>query len=100
LPLNVGFGSLADIIQRQRHVRFTPDSGHSSVPVGCPKSANNGHRSVLLEPVGIYWDQASVLVQVGLIQDAKLPVAGVETAEKILDPNRPSNTLIMRTMQL
>ena len=22
---------------RSRHVRFTPDSGHSSVQVGCPK---------------------------------------------------------------
>ena len=26
-----------------RHVRFTPDSGHSSVQVGCPKSANSRH---------------------------------------------------------
>src|SRR5207247_1419688 len=27
----------------------------------------------------IYWDQASVLVQIGLIDAAKLPVAGVES---------------------
>jgi hypothetical protein len=40
---HVRFGSLADITARSRHVRFTPDSGHSSVQVGCPKSANNGH---------------------------------------------------------
>ena len=26
-----------------QHVRFTPDSGHSSVQVGCPKSAKSGH---------------------------------------------------------
>ena len=26
-----------------QHVRFTPDSGHSSVQVGCPKSAISGH---------------------------------------------------------
>ena len=43
LPLNVRYGSLADIRARLRHVRFTPDSGHSSVPVGCPKSAKSGH---------------------------------------------------------
>ena len=30
---NVRFGSLADIVQPSRHVRFTPDSGHSSVQV-------------------------------------------------------------------
>ena len=40
------FGSLADITARSRHVRFTPDSGHSSVQVGCPKSATSGHRRV------------------------------------------------------
>jgi carboxymethylenebutenolidase len=30
----------------------------------------------------IYWDQASVLVQLGLLDSAKLPVAGVEVARK------------------
>jgi carboxymethylenebutenolidase len=44
----------------------------------------------------IYWDQASVLVQLGLIDDASLPVAGVESAEKVLDPNLPSNRLMER----
>jgi carboxymethylenebutenolidase len=42
----------------------------------------------------IYWDQASVLVQVGLLDPAGLPVAGAETARKVLDPQRPSNTLL------
>jgi carboxymethylenebutenolidase len=31
----------------------------------------------------IYWDQASVLKQIGLIADPKLPVFGVETARKV-----------------
>jgi hypothetical protein len=39
---DVRFGSLADITARSRHVRFTSDSGHSSVQVGCPKSAITG----------------------------------------------------------
>jgi carboxymethylenebutenolidase len=33
----------------------------------------------------IYWDQASVLKQIGLLTDPALPVYGVETAEKVLD---------------
>jgi carboxymethylenebutenolidase len=34
----------------------------------------------------IYWDQASVLKQVGLLSDPALPVYGAETAEKVINP--------------
>jgi carboxymethylenebutenolidase len=34
----------------------------------------------------IYWDQASLLAQVGLIDSAELPVTGAEQAENVLDP--------------
>src|SRR5918911_880439 len=45
----------------------------------------------------IYWDQASVLVQVGLIDPEELPVSGAESARKVLDPDSvPSNELIER----
>lgn len=44
----------------------------------------------------IYWDQASVLAQLGLIDSANLPVAGVETAEKVLNPKLPANELMKR----
>ena len=44
----------------------------------------------------IYWDQASVLVQIGLLDPAKLPVAGVESARKVLDPSLPANELMQR----
>ena len=44
----------------------------------------------------IYWDQASVLAQLGLIDATALPVAGVETAEKVLNPSLPSNELMKR----
>lgn len=44
----------------------------------------------------IYWDQASVLAQLGLIDTLKLPVAGVESAEKVIDPTRRSNELMKR----
>jgi carboxymethylenebutenolidase len=42
----------------------------------------------------IYWDQASMLVQIGLIDASELPVSGAEQAARLLDPNLPSNTLI------
>ena len=44
----------------------------------------------------IYWDQASVLAQLGLIDAEKLPVGGVASARKALDPALPANTLIRR----
>src|SRR5256884_4812279 len=44
----------------------------------------------------IYWDQASVLVQIGLLDPSKLPVAGVESARKVLDPSLPANELMRR----
>jgi carboxymethylenebutenolidase len=42
----------------------------------------------------IYWDQASVLAQIGHLDPAGLPIAGVATARKAVDPTRPSNTLM------
>ncbi len=42
----------------------------------------------------IYWDQASVLVQIGKLDPKGLPVAGVETARKVLDNKLPSNKLM------
>lgn len=44
----------------------------------------------------IYWDQASVLLQLGLLDGSKLPVAGSESAAKVRDPSLPANTLIQR----
>ena len=42
----------------------------------------------------IYWDQASLLVQVGLLDPVGLPVAGAEQARKLLDPSLPGNALL------
>lgn len=44
----------------------------------------------------IYWDQASVLVQIGLLDPKGLPVAGIETARKVADKTQPSNLLMTR----
>jgi carboxymethylenebutenolidase len=42
----------------------------------------------------IYWDQASVLVQLGLLVLGGLPVVGIESAQKLVNENLPSNLLI------
>jgi len=42
----------------------------------------------------IYWDQASVLVQIGKLDPTGLPVAGAETARKVLDNTLPCNELL------
>jgi len=43
----------------------------------------------------IYWDQASVLVQAGLLERT-LPVRGGEIAAQVLSPTQPMNELIHR----
>ncbi|MGH6824884.1 ester cyclase [Methyloceanibacter sp.] len=42
----------------------------------------------------IYWDQACMLVQLGLLDKAALPVTGAEQTARLIDPKLPSNTLI------
>ena len=34
----------------------------------------------------VYWDQATVLVQIGLLDPAGLPVCGAESARRVIDP--------------
>ena len=33
----------------------------------------------------IYWDQASVLVQIGLLQSEKIPITGIEQTRKLVE---------------
>ncbi len=47
----------------------------------------------------IYWDQASVLVQAGLLEPEGLPIAGAATARKVLDKSLPNNELMARWSQ-
>lgn len=78
------------------------------VPTFLPKVAPTG-RSVLLPVVvvmgieegkvayeRIYWDQASLLAQVGLLDETQLPITGAAQAHKVLDKDMPANTLLQR----
>jgi carboxymethylenebutenolidase len=44
----------------------------------------------------IYWDQATMLVQLGLLDPSALPVCGAEQSARVLDPRLPANTLILK----
>ena len=46
----------------------------------------------------LYWDQASVLVQLGLI-DRSLPVLGAEIAPQVIQPTQPMNALLQRAQK-
>ena len=42
----------------------------------------------------IYWDQASALAQLGVLDPTGLPISGAEQAHKLLDEELPSNQLM------
>lgn len=65
-------------------------------PVKVPLVAIVHFRDGKLAHEHIYWDQASVLVQLGLLDPTTLPVTGAESAAKVLDPQRPANALMTR----
>ncbi|MEE8312512.1 MAG: hypothetical protein V3R77_09645 [Candidatus Binatia bacterium] len=44
----------------------------------------------------IYWGQATVLVQLGVIDSSALPVPGVEQSGRVIDRSAPANRLIER----
>ena len=59
-----------------------PTHRHVDIPLVVVVGFRNGK----LAHERIYWDQASVLKQIGLLTDPSLPVFGAETAHKLLDP--------------
>jgi carboxymethylenebutenolidase len=61
--------------------------------VECPLVVIVHFRDGKLANEHIYWDQASVLVQLGLLDPANLPVAGVESANKAINPKLPARQL-------
>ena len=76
-----------------------PGSAPTGKRVEVPLVAIVRFRDGKLAHEHIYWDQASVLVQLGLLDAGALPVVGVESARKALDPRVPSNALIRRANQ-
>jgi len=91
--------------EAQKQIQGTLDSNRlvtiCDSPTQTRKNSARGHRPLSrrakLAYEHIYWDQASVLAQLGLVDATKLPVAGVETAENVLDPSLPANESMRRS---
>ncbi|KTD31345.1 hypothetical protein [Legionella israelensis] len=47
----------------------------------------------------IYWDQASLLAQIGLLDSNEFPVTGIEQAKKALDESSSSNEMMKRWLK-
>jgi len=74
-----------------------PGVAPTGKPVEIPLVAIIKFRGDKLAHEHIYWDQASVLAQLGLLDVSALLVAGIESARKALDPtSHPSNELMNR----
>jgi len=71
-----------------------PGIAPTGKPVEIPMVAVVHFRDGKLVHEHIYWDQASVLVQIGKLDPKGLPVAGAETARKVMDNTQPSNELL------
>jgi carboxymethylenebutenolidase len=95
----VGESSLVDeLIVRFTHSRpmdyLAPGVAPTGRRVELPVVAVARFRDGKLASENIYWDQATVLVQLGLLDPAGLPAAGAETAAKVLDATLPSNRMM------
>jgi carboxymethylenebutenolidase len=86
-------------------IRFTHDIEMPALLPGVPPTGRRvelafavvvGFREGKITHEHIYWDQASLLAQVGLLDPETLPVTGADHARKVLDPSLPANTLIER----
>jgi carboxymethylenebutenolidase len=75
---------------------FLPGVAPTGRTVALPVVAVVGFEGGKVASERIYWDQASLLVQIGLLDPSSLPVCGAEQAAKVLDESRPCNGLIER----
>src|SRR6266576_1197508 len=92
----VGRDELREFYSKRFIPQMPPDIAPTGKRVEVPLVAIVRFRDGKLAHEHIYWDQASVLVQIGLLDASKLPVAGVETARKVLDHTLPGNALMRR----
>lgn len=104
VPISRTIGS--DRLVDEMIIRFThsiemdwmlPGVAATGKRVECATVAVIAFRDGKLFSEHIYWDQASVLVQLGLLDSSVLPIAGTDTARKVADHTLPSNQLMART---
>jgi carboxymethylenebutenolidase len=72
---------------------FLPGVAPTGKPVEVAVAVIAGFKDGKISHEHIYWDQASVLVQIGLLDPKGLPVSGAESARRILNPQLPSRKM-------
>jgi carboxymethylenebutenolidase len=95
----VGTSSVVDeFVLRFTHTTeidwLLPGVAPSGRPVEIPMIAIVQFQGDKLVHEHIYWDQASVLVQIALLDPRGLPVTGAEQARKVVDKSLSSNALM------
>ncbi len=70
-----------------------PGVAPTGMPVEMAVAVIVGFKDGKISHEHIYWDQAGVLVQVGLLDPKGLPVSGVESARKVADPKLPARRM-------
>jgi len=109
-PENVTITPLSRTVQENRVVdEFIVEFVHTQVmdfwlpgiaptgrPVSLPHVVVMGFDGDRVAYEHIYWDQASLLVQVGLLDRSGLPVTGAEQAAGLTDHSLPMNDLLDR----
>lgn len=72
---------------------FAPGIAPTGRRIEVPHVAVVAFEAAKISSEHIYWDQATVFTQLGLI-DPRLPVLGVHQADRLLDPSAPANELL------
>ncbi len=98
LTRSVGQGRIIDeFILRFTHTVhmhwFAPGVEPTGRRLAVPHVAVIAFENGLIASEHIYWDQATVLVQMGLLE-GHLPVMGADQGNRLLDANAPANPLI------
>ncbi|MDY7227904.1 ester cyclase [Hyalangium rubrum] len=113
LPADMEILPLSRTIGRERVVdelvlRFTHDIRMDWVLPGVPPTGKKIEFAMVvivtmqgdkIVSENLYWDNATILLQAGLLHDKKLPVVGAESARYMLNPTEPLNQLIHRTQR-
>jgi carboxymethylenebutenolidase len=98
LTRSVGQGRIIDefILRLTHTVRmdwFAPGVEPTGRRLAVPHVGVIAFENGLIASEHIYWDQATVLVQMGLLEE-HLPVMGADQSNRLLDVNAPANQLI------
>jgi carboxymethylenebutenolidase len=87
-----------ELIIRFTHTRempfWLPGIGATGRVVEIPLVVVMGFEKGSVSSEHIYWDQAGLLEQIGLLEGTGLPIAGAQQARALRDRNTPLNDLI------